>query len=132
MVARLIGFYLLALGSSGVLACEWSGSQRLNLAERFALHYRFEPTPPPVAEFISVDLRVCRNDEFRPFDTVRLVAVMPAHGHGMNYRPGVVVTSRIERRVDGLLLHMRGLWRFTVTFTEATKTHVASFDLTVE
>lgn len=48
-----------------------------------------------------------------PADAVllRVDAVMPEHGHGMNYRPSVTALPGEGRwRAEGLLLQMPGLW----------------------
>jgi hypothetical protein len=38
---------------------------------------------------------------------------MPAHGHGMNYRPTMTEIEPGHFRVSGLMLHMPGKWRMT-------------------
>jgi hypothetical protein len=37
---------------------------------------------------------------------------MPAHRHGMNYRPTVAARGGGRYRAEGLLLHMPGAWEF--------------------
>lgn len=59
------------------------------LATPFALHVRL---CPPQAELLAVD------------------ATMPAHRHGMNYRPSLQALGGGRWRVDGLLWHMPGTW----------------------
>lgn len=43
---------------------------------------------------------------------LRVDAVMPAHRHGMNYRPSVKPLGQGLWQVDGLLLHMPGEWEW--------------------
>ncbi len=46
---------------------------------------------------------------------------MPAHGHGMNYKPVVTLIDSMESTakytVDGLLLHMPGQWEWSLVVT---------------
>jgi hypothetical protein len=39
---------------------------------------------------------------------------MPAHRHGMNYRPSVASLAGGRFRAEGLLFHMPGHWEFIV------------------
>ena len=47
---------------------------------------------------------------------------MPAHGHGMNYRP---MRQRRRRpghyKFTGLMLHMPGTWRVTIDLLQGAK-----------
>ncbi len=74
----------------------------------------FVPQPAPLAagRHFSLDLVVCpQGDASLPL-ALRVDADMPAHRHGMNYRPTVRALGDGRYRVDGLLLHMPGRWRF--------------------
>jgi hypothetical protein len=54
-------------------------------------------------------------------EEIAIDADMPAHGHGMNYRP---VTTRVyagHYRFTGLMLHMPGTWRFTFVLIQGGK-----------
>lgn len=51
-------------------------------------------------------LRACPADA----ELLRVDAVMPAHRHGMNYRPGLTALGPGQWRVDGLIWHMSGVW----------------------
>ena len=42
---------------------------------------------------------------------VRVRGWMPDHGHGLVRRPNVSEVGQGRYRVEGMLLHMRGLWR---------------------
>ena len=57
---------------------------------------------------------------------------MPAHGHGMNYRPTVAIAGPNEFSVQGLLLHMLGLWRFEIRFKLFGERRQAIFDHTLQ
>lgn len=63
-----------------------------------------EPSRP-----FSLQVRLCPA-------TAELLAVdatMPAHRHGMNYRPSLHPLGDGRWRVDGLLFHMAGAWELT-------------------
>ncbi len=69
-----------------------------------------------VSKSFSVTVSVC-GDTLQ--DTqVLLDATMPAHGHGMNYKPEHTVLqqseSHISVNVEGLVLHMPGEWQWAV------------------
>lgn len=61
----------------------------------------------------SLAIGTCVSDGTGPGPRVLAVdASMPAHRHGMNYRPRVVAEGNGGARADGLLLHMPGEWQF--------------------
>lgn len=57
-------------------------------------------------EHFALILRACPADA----QLVRVDATMPAHRHGMNYRPGIEALGGGRWRVQGLMLHMAGHW----------------------
>ena len=69
------------------------------------------PAPLPLGRHFALDIVVCpAPGSVAP--TLRAVdAEMPAHRHGMNYRPGVQALGPGRWRADGLMLHMPGAWR---------------------
>ncbi len=44
---------------------------------------------------------------------LRVGATMPAHGHGMNYKPTEKTLAPGWSRFDGFLFHMPGTWQLT-------------------
>ena len=63
---------------------------------------------PPLARPFALIVRVCV-----PGAVLRHVdATMPEHGHGMNYRASVRPLADGRWRVEGLMLHMPGRWRW--------------------
>ena len=62
--------------------------------------------PIVVGRHFSLQVRLC------PADAVlaRVDATMPAHRHGMNYRPGVKALGEGRWFVEGLMFHMPGEW----------------------
>ena len=59
-----------------------------------------------------------------------LDAQMPAHGHGMNYRPTVTQLAPDRFRVTGLMLHMAGTWRLTFDLVQADRRTRLTQDVT--
>jgi hypothetical protein len=76
--------------------------------------YRWEPAEPKVGQFFAAAVIVCRTaGGSEPIGLVAIDATMPAHGHGMSYRPK---SERVEPefyRITGLMLHMPGTWQIT-------------------
>lgn len=78
------------------------------------------PAAVRVGEHFSLAVRVCEKD--RPLSAdIAVDAVMPAHGHGMNYAPSVVRTGEGEFLAHGMLLHMPGHWQFVIDLGAAGK-----------
>ena len=85
-------------------------------------------TPPiTVGRHFTIQVRLC------PADAVlaRVDATMPAHRHGMNYRPSLQALGGGRWRVDGLLWHMPGTWslRLEVRLDGRTQMLQQSVDL---
>jgi len=77
------------------------------------LAYRFEPATLKVGTFFLVDVAVCVPTGAAAIADIRVEARMPAHGHGMNYRPTSTRISPHRFQFTGLMLHMPGRWEFT-------------------
>ena len=73
------------------------------------------PWPVAVGRPFALDIAVCAPmgaaPSAAPPRLLRLDADMPAHRHGMNYRPGVTPLGGGRYRAEGLLFHMPGSWR---------------------
>ena len=85
----------------------------------YRLSYRFEPAVIQVGQPFAVRIAVCGADQQPVAGSLRVDARMPAHKHGMNYNPVVSATAPGVFRADGLMLHMRGAWRFDFELTTA-------------
>ncbi len=68
-----------------------------------------------VSETFAVDIRTCPADT----ELIRVDALMPAHRHGMNYKPSIEATGPGHWRVRGLLWHMRGDWQLNFEIRHA-------------
>ena len=88
------------------------GFIRLSTAEA-EIAFRWEPGTLKVGQFFAVEVIACRAPRPGVVRQIILDAQMPAHGHGMNYRPTVTATGPDRFRVAGLMLHMPGMWRLT-------------------
>lgn len=79
----------------------------------------FAPQPAPwvVGRHFGLDIEVCPKPGASMPLVLRVDADMPAHRHGMNYRPTVRVMGEGRYRADGLLLHMPGRWRLMFDVT---------------
>ena len=77
------------------------------------MSYRFTPGNVSVGKHFSVEIMLCRDGEPVVDDAVKIDARMPAHGHGMNYRPTLASPAPGKTVARGLLLHMPGEWEFT-------------------
>lgn len=97
----------LALLAPAAQACELPGgpAQRLQSADTTIL-YRAAPALR-VGEHFALELAVCP----APAE-LRVDAWMPAHRHGMNYKPGITALGGGRYRAEGLLFHMPGRWEF--------------------
>ena len=68
-----------------------------------------------VSKPLSLQVTVC--GETSDNTALEFDADMPAHGHGMNYEPTVSQLDGdddLSFRVDGVVLHMPGTWRWTI------------------
>jgi len=121
-------WWLLGLGfaAPGALACDLPGgpAESLRTSDHTIV---FRAAPIRVGEHFALELAVCP-----PPDAVRVDASMPAHRHGMNYRPSVVPLGGGRYRAEGLMLHMPGDWRLVFELRAGGTTERATHDLHVE
>ena len=78
--------------------------------------------------FTALDQFAFRSPEA---ELVRVDATMPAHRHGMNYRPSVHNEGAGRWRVEGLLWHMSGLWELQVHVKLQQKTYTLRQNVTL-
>ena len=96
-------------------------------AAQFKLVVTPNPAPIPLNTPFALDIRLCdgRMAEFPQLTAVD--AGMPAHRHGMNYKPTLTKLDWGHYRAEGLLLHMPGIWEFSFDFTGAGKRERLTF-----
>jgi len=119
MRATVIGALLLLLAANPALAC-LPGFEEAPQARDgdTAVSYRSTPPKVPVGQPFSLDIAVCPAPQ-----GLRVDAQMPAHRHGMNYRPSIATTGPGRYRAEGLLFHMPGDWEFVFDVTTAAGQH---------
>jgi len=88
------------------------GFQRLRTADA-EIAVRWEPAELRVGQFFAAEVVACRAPGPEPVGQIAVDATMPAHGHGMNYRPKAEATGAGSYRFTGLMLHMPGTWHLT-------------------
>lgn len=78
------------------------------------LNAHSEPAQIKTSETFNLILSVCNNNQ--PYiGTLKFDARMPQHKHAMNYQPRVINQNDGHYLIQGNLLHMPGLWRFSFT-----------------
>lgn len=102
---------VLALAAVPAAACSPDpyGSALLR-GERAVVSLHLDPDPPRVDGFFSIDAIVC-DIAGNPARLYYVDAIMPAHGHGMNYRPEIADQGDGRYRITGMLFHMQGAWQ---------------------
>jgi hypothetical protein len=96
------------------------GFRRLASADA-EVAYRWEPAELKVGQFFTAEAVACRAPGPEPVDAILIDATMPAHGHGMNYRPAAVRAAPGHYRFTGLMLHMPGTWQVTIDLVQGAK-----------
>jgi hypothetical protein len=107
-LAPILALTLALFSASAAVACPPTPTDGAPLAvDGVQLAWRTtEGQPIGVSQPFALHVRLCpASAELRAVD-----ATMPAHRHGMNYRPSVQALGDGRWRADGLLFHMRGGW----------------------
>ena len=127
---KLAGKLLLAAGFWGLigwpattLACGLSQVEPDSLPGGGEIYLKFTDEDPSVGQFAELELQFCQNGQALVVEDLRLVADMPAHGHGMNYQARIIPGADGNYRIQGLLFHMPGEWRLRIDFTQQRNTH---------
>ena len=108
--ALILSFDAAAAGDCGSAL---AGPTRTIDGARYTVVFKTVPQPVKVGTHFAVDFAVCPRALADVPSAVRVDANMPAHRHGMNYRPVVTAKSSELFRAEGLLFHMPGRWDLT-------------------
>lgn len=112
---RLLLAGMLALLPGAAFACLPGFEQAMSTrAGGYTLAFKSQPAPIPVGTPFVLDLAVCPTPQGLSVD-----AHMPAHRHGMNYKPSLTVVAPGRYRAEGLVLHMPGDWEFVFEVSTA-------------
>ena len=126
---------VLLLGAAAQAACGDSlGTAGRHLSDGDSLKIAYVPRiwPVPVGRHFALDIEVCSPPPgSRPL-LLRVDADMPAHKHGMNYRPSVTALEPGRYRAEGLMFHMPGTWRLQFEVRENAATLRSSSTLEVQ
>lgn len=109
---RLALFLLPALAAPA-FACEPPAGAGMRRVEGARYVLALPAEVPPLNAPFSVAFALCARDG-AAVPAPRIDAWMPAHRHGMNYRPSVAALGPGRFRADGLLFHMPGRWEFRI------------------
>lgn len=85
----------------------------------YEVAFRPDPAPIAVSRHFALDIAVCPKAGANPPTSLAVDAHMPAHRHGMNYRPTVAMLAPGRYRAEGLLFHMPGEWEFRFDLSAA-------------
>jgi hypothetical protein len=110
-------------------ACFLRGGARFQIDEQTVVYARFSDSAPLLSEHFSLYLLICKNDQPWSPTTLKIDAIMPDHGHGMNYRPEIIRVDPGRYEVHGLLLHMPGKWQFDVDLKQNGNRQKVQFDI---
>jgi hypothetical protein len=94
------------------------GFERLAAANA-EIAYRWDPASLKVGQFFSAEVISCRPSA--GVTRISIDATMPAHAHGMNYRPKTTEISPGHYRFTGLMLHMPGRWQVAIDLYDGTR-----------
>ena len=97
----------------------------------WTIQIRLGPDGAPLNTPFDADIIICTPSEQYPA-RVAVDATMPAHKHGMNYKPAMAKIDSGQYEVRNLLFHMPGVWRFEITAYENDKPHRCTHDMSVQ
>ena len=124
IVKKLIaGLALLAASTAIAEACSipdgWTQMQ-VEASQPSTIALKLPPAPIRIGEPFAVDILVCA-DQQPGSGGIKLDATMPAHKHGMNYKPEIQPVADNIYRGSGMFFHMPGEWQITVDLLSGDK-----------
>ena len=115
---RLLLIAVVSMVAFPLFACGFENGFRAETDDLSILHYRIKTKPLQVAQHFSMQFQSCRDGQVLALDRFTLDALMPAHGHGMNYSAKVIYLDNGIVETSGLLFHMPGHWQLVVDFEQ--------------
>ncbi len=127
MIWALVG---IAAVPGAVIACELTPEAGVLHAEnqRYQIALHTVPAAVEVAKPFAIKLEVCRKDAAAFKGRVDLDAVMPAHRHGMNYKPALETREDGVITGSGFVFHMPGKWQFQVRLSDGDQVQKLTID----
>ncbi len=100
----------------------------------FYVEYVSKPSPIPLNEIVTLEVRTFESDRSTPAAgaVVTASAFMPAHGHGTTIQPRVASRPDGSATVTGLLLHMPGHWELRFGVARGGRMERVKFDVSLE
>lgn len=120
LAASLVSVIGLPVLAASACPTPEQGFRRLTSPEA-EVAYRWDPADVKVGQFFTAEIVACRTQQQDTTPEIKIDATMPAHGHGMNYRPTATSTRPGHYRFTGLMLHMPGTWRVTIDLLQGGK-----------
>ncbi len=114
-----LGAISFGFSSASIAACgEHFNSMVRQIIEapNFTISYEPSVWPIPVGKHFAVRVQVCSKNSNDLVSGLKIDADMPAHKHGMNYKPSVSKQSDSVFLAQGLMFHMPGQWRMQFEF----------------
>ncbi len=110
----------IAAAPGSLFACELTlGADALRAENQtYQLALQTRPNPVVVSQPFAINLQICRRGGAPVAGRVDVDAMMPAHRHGMNYKPAFETGADGMITGSGFIFHMPGKWQFTVRVTE--------------
>lgn len=133
MIARASLATMGALLAGAAQACEvptLDKARKLDDGAGSSLVWRFVPAQPKIGEFFAIEFGGCALGGPLTAEAVRVDATMPAHRHGMNFKPRVTTVGPNLLRAEGMMFHMPGTWQ--LSFEQRSSAGIARLTTDVE
>jgi hypothetical protein len=120
MMGRVSAFAAALLSTAGIAEASCllpNSGLAMSGAGAFAAAVRFNPAPVTVGAPFALDLSIC-SSEGAKIERVVIDARMPAHRHGMNYKPEITPKGNGAFEAKGFLFHMPGKWEIMLSVSQ--------------
>lgn len=97
---------VIALSAAPAVACD---GDLMQSSAANAPEARIQFEPPQISQPFAVRVALCDGGQVLTVD-----AIMPAHQHGMLYRPTMSTPGQSRYMAENLVFHMPGLWHIQV------------------